>query len=201
MLASGRETRRELETKFLRIFGNHYPRAVAAVKIYDCKRRRCEANSGAISARRKRSRKYFMFTRRKIFLPVNYPVNIYEARRSDSLSHVCVMSHDSVVTTFLFARFYLTFKWLCSFRALPIFDSYTPVPFASRHANDSTSDNISGFEVENFAAYIRLRDVLALSPGLFLLPHLGSISFMRQFGNPVGIVKERKTLGYIDLAG
>lgn len=98
----------------------------------------------------------------------------------------------SAVTAF--ARFYLAFKWPCSFSRSPSFQLYTLVPFASRHADDSTSNNVSGSEVENCSLqYIHLRDVLALSPPLFLLPHLGSISFMRQFGNPVGIVKERKT--------
>lgn len=88
------------ENKIFTNFWNHYPRRRrrrrAAAKIYDCKRRRCETNSGAISTRRKRSRKYFMFTRRKIFLPVNYPVNMYaRPGGSDSLSRVCVMSRMS----------------------------------------------------------------------------------------------------------
>lgn len=82
------------------------------------------------------------------------------------------------------------------FSRSPNFRLHTLVPFASRHADDSTSNNVSGFEggrrTPRCSIYI-FENVLALSPRLFLLPHLGSISFMRQFGNPVGIVKERKT--------
>lgn len=135
-----------------------------------------------------------MFARRKIFLPVNYPVNIYEARGSDSLSRVCVMSRDSAITTFASARFYLAFKWLCSFRAHPVFDCIRS--FFHLHLGTPTIRRAITFRAPEWRTslqYIRLRDVLALSPRLFLLPHLGSISFMSQFGNPVGIVKERKT--------
>lgn len=89
----------------------------------------------------------FMFTRRKIFLPVNHPVNLYETRGSDSLPRVCVNARPRLgYIAFTSARshwvvFISRLSSPVTLRAVSGFIHSRP--FASRRANDSTRSNVT----------------------------------------------------------